>query len=172
METLEKFYTVICIKAIRPPTGRAKSATIETYDHGSFSMWPDKLGLMRVDQCYNIEYSEKLADNGVTYRNIQGTPHHLGPYTPPEPKPHPLSAAVTAKPASAGSGATSNVAERNGNGHREFMISALALYNHSFPSYAARMAGPIDEHMMGDFLFRCMLAVNNAQAKWDETAGG
>lgn len=57
-------------------------------------------------------------------------------------------------------------------GKDQHMISALALYNHSFPAFAARSDGEIERSLMGNFLFECMLAVDWAQSKhkkfWSE----
>ena len=88
METLDKLRAVIAVADITPPRGRGKSYTIHTADGNEFTLWPDKIGLIRTGEQYEVEYSEKEVD-GRTYYNITGTPRHLGPYRVAPAKPQP-----------------------------------------------------------------------------------
>ena len=93
METIETYKAVIAVAGIRPPNGRGKSYTIETQDGNEFSIWPDKIGLIRTGEEYQVEVADKQTDSGRVFHNIAGTPRHLGPYRAateePPPKPRP-----------------------------------------------------------------------------------
>jgi hypothetical protein len=88
--TVETYKAIIAIAGIRPPNGRGKSYTVETADGNELSIWPDKLGLLRSGEQYEVQIADK-ENNGRTYHNIIGTPRHLGPYREPkeDPKPKP-----------------------------------------------------------------------------------
>ena len=91
MEALTETYkAVIAIAGIRPPNGRGKSYTLFTEDGNEFSIWPDKIGLLRTGEQYEVQVADKES-GGRVYHNISGTPRHLGPYREPkeEPKPKP-----------------------------------------------------------------------------------
>jgi hypothetical protein len=90
--TLEKEQTyraVITVADIRLPIGRGKSYTLISEEGHEFSIWPDKIGLIRTGEQYEVEVSDKES-NGRVYHNINGTPRHLGPYRPPKDAPSTL----------------------------------------------------------------------------------
>jgi hypothetical protein len=82
METIDTYKARIAVAGIRVPNGKVKSFTIVTHDGGELSLWPDKIGLIRADQEYEVEIAEKQG-NGRVFHNIIGTPRHLGAYRPP-----------------------------------------------------------------------------------------
>ncbi|HZS57594.1 MAG TPA: hypothetical protein VFA65_24550 [Bryobacteraceae bacterium] len=101
-------------------------------------------------QTYTIGYTTTEGRNGKTFYNVKELRSHK----------------------QTTNGGTSP--HNNGNGKDQHMISALALYNHSFPIYAARLDGQIDRTVMGNFLFECMLAVDWGLSKhkkfWQQKA--
>ena len=88
---------------------------------------------------YTVGYTTTEGRNGKTFYNIKE-----------------LRSSIAPKPQ------TNGHAPVNGNGKDQHMISALALYNHSFPAFAARSEGEIDRTSMGRFLFECRIAIDMA----------
>lgn len=79
MDTATTYTAVIEVVGIRPPSGRGKSYTVDTAEGTELSIWPDKLGLLRTNETYQVEVTDN-EKNGRLYHNITGTPRHLGPY--------------------------------------------------------------------------------------------
>jgi hypothetical protein len=102
--TLEKdqtYQAVITVAEIRPPNGRGKSYALISEEGHEFSIWPDKIGLIRSGEQYEVQISDKES-NGRVYHNITGTPRHLGPYRPPKEAPSTLPELPKQLPASNG----------------------------------------------------------------------
>ena len=97
-------------------------------------------------QTYTVGYTETEGKTGKIFYNLKEIRS---------------AAAATASPP------TGHNNPPNGNGaDKDKKISALALYNHSFPIWAARSEGELDRAAMGDFLLECMLAVDWAETKY------
>ena len=90
--TLEKFRAVIVVAQITPPSGRGKSARIDTEDGNTLWVWPDKLGLIREGEQYEVEGNIR-----ADYHNIT-TVRHLGPYRPPKQQPPATASAPPLQP--------------------------------------------------------------------------
>jgi hypothetical protein len=60
----------ITVQRIIPAKGPGKSAAIKDVDGMLFGVWPDKLGLVRDGETYEIEFTSTVKQ-GVTYRDIK-----------------------------------------------------------------------------------------------------
>jgi len=60
----------ITVQRIFPAKAQGKSAYLKDVDGMMFGIWPDKLGLIREGDSYEIEFSSKVS-NGTTYRDIK-----------------------------------------------------------------------------------------------------
>jgi hypothetical protein len=77
-EPTEKFRAVIQIAKITPPTGRGRSARVDTVNGATLWIWPNKVGLLREGEEYEVEGNVNL-----DYHNITKV-RHIGPYRPPK----------------------------------------------------------------------------------------
>jgi hypothetical protein len=76
METLESYKAVISIAEIRPPkNGRGRSYSVYTIDGNELSIYPDKLGLIRTGERYEVEVTDKKSEHGRIYRDIVSVKH-------------------------------------------------------------------------------------------------
>src|SRR5215472_9044650 len=78
----QKFHAVIRVAAITPPTGRGRSARIETENGATLWIWPNKVGLLNIGQEYEVE-----GNINQDYHNITKV-RHIGPYRAAK-NPHP-----------------------------------------------------------------------------------
>lgn len=85
----------ITIQRITPPTGNRRSATIKDIDGLMFGVWPDKLGIFREGETYEIEYTVndkgfrdivtgKMVQQAVQQRQAPQQQHHASPSTQPQ----------------------------------------------------------------------------------------
>ena len=79
--TLER--GTITVQRIFPAKAQGKSAYIKDVDGMMFGIWPDKLGLIREGDSYEIEFSSKV-NNGTTYRDIKNVRAIARPQPAPE----------------------------------------------------------------------------------------
>lgn len=61
---------VINVQRIIPAKGPGKPAAIKDLEGLSFGIWPDKLGIVREGESYEISFDTNVSA-GVTYRNIK-----------------------------------------------------------------------------------------------------
>lgn len=73
----------ITVAAIFPAKAQGKSATIKDTDGMMFGVWPDKLGIFRDGETYEIDFTSKVS-NGTTYRDIKGARMVAKPGPAPE----------------------------------------------------------------------------------------
>lgn len=65
------------VQYAKPPTAGKKQGTVKATTGEIFGIWPDKLGLMRPGNSYEIEFSDREF-NGRTYRTIVKCKPHKG----------------------------------------------------------------------------------------------
>lgn len=73
----------IMVQRIFPAKAQGKSAYIKDVDGMMFGIWPDKLGLIREGESYEIEFTSKVS-NGTTYRDIKNVRMIAKPQPAPE----------------------------------------------------------------------------------------
>ena len=104
----------------------------------------DLLSQFNKGQTYTIGYTETEGKTGKIFYNLKE-----------------IRSAAPA-PASRSNGH----APANSNGDKDKKISALAIFNHLSPIWAARHEGELDRASMGNFLLECMLANDWAETKY------